>query len=550
VRSDFKLRGNIADTVLYFGIATYGNWSSPNEVRFVVSIDANRDGADDYEVISSSISRDGFQSDIFTATVRNLATGATRSRFYFLNSARASSYNSAPYNTNVIVLPAAAADLGLTDANARFDYQVKTRVLVTAENQNVELDRSKRLTYDAAKPGLSFGNFTFYFDTPGNTIPVQYNRADFYAAGSRGALLLHHHNTAGNHDQVLFAPALTPTLASLSPNSALRGSPAFTLTVNGSNFNTGSVVRWNGVDRATSFVSTTRLTASIPASDLSVAGAASVTVFTPAPGGGMSNALSFTVIIQGYEADVAPRPNGNNNGTVTAADWTQIGRFVSGLDVAGNGSEFQRADCAPKNSLGDGRLTVADWVQAGRYAAGLDSVVPAGGPTNPASVAVTMKSNGISTAAPWPESVKLRVVSAAKASERSDRINSPTIQLDARGGENALGFSLHFDPRRARFAGATLSGELGHAAFFVNTRQAASGRIGFVLALPAGERLAAGAQSLMTIHFGVAAGRSIANPQVSFGDEPVARAIADVNANATFTTVRLSPEKFQSSAGR
>jgi hypothetical protein len=524
VRSNFRVRGSIADTTLYFGIATHGNWSTPSEVEVTVGIDTNRDGVDDFEVRNGATHSD-FSGDAFIVRARNAATGVIFSRSFFLNSASAAQYNSVPYNTNVMVLLVRAADLGLTDADARFDYHVRTRVRFTEE----VLDRSKRLTYDAARPGLSFSNFDFWFDRPGNTIAAQYNRADFYAAGSRGALLLHHHNTAGNHDQVLFAPAFAPTLASLNPNSALIGSPAFTLTVNGANFNTGSVVRWNGSDRITSFVSTTRLTANIPASDLSAAGAASVTVFTPAPGGGVSNALSFTVIIQGYEADVAPRPNGDNNGTVTAADWAQIGRFVSGLDVVGNGSEFQRADCAPRSSLGDGRITVADWVQAGRYAAGLDPVAPAGGPTTPASVTVAMKSNGVSAAASWPEPAKLRVV---KASGRSGRINSLTIQLDARGGENAIGFSLHFDPRQARFAGATLSRELGHTAFFVNARQAASGRIGVVLSLPAGARLPGGAQSLMTIHFSAAAGRSIVNPQVSFGDEPVAREVADVSANS------------------
>jgi len=86
-----------------------------------------------------------------------------------------------------------------------------------------------------------------------------------------------------------------PTLASLSPNGIAAGSAAFTLTVTGTNFINASVVRWNGSDRATTFVSNTQLTAAIPATDIAAAGAASVTVFNPAPGGGASNAMSFTV---------------------------------------------------------------------------------------------------------------------------------------------------------------------------------------------------------------------------------------------------------------
>src|SRR5262249_26064361 len=87
--------------------------------------------------------------------------------------------------------------------------------------------------------------------------------------------------------------------------------------------------------------------------------------------------------VQGYEADVAPRPNGNNDGNVSIADWVQVGRFAAGLDTAQIGSEFQRADCAPSATLGNGAITIADWVQAGRYAAGLDPVVLAGGPAAP-----------------------------------------------------------------------------------------------------------------------------------------------------------------------
>ncbi|PYV19998.1 MAG: hypothetical protein DMG07_00560, partial [Acidobacteria bacterium] len=86
-----------------------------------------------------------------------------------------------------------------------------------------------------------------------------------------------------------------PNITAINPTSAQAGAPAFNLTVNGANFIAGSVVRWNGADRATAFVSETRLTASIPASDVASAGSASVTVFNPSPGGGTSNAASFTI---------------------------------------------------------------------------------------------------------------------------------------------------------------------------------------------------------------------------------------------------------------
>ena len=86
-----------------------------------------------------------------------------------------------------------------------------------------------------------------------------------------------------------------PTLSAISPTTATAGGPAFTLTVTGVDFVDGSVVRWDGADRTTAFVSGTQLTATIPAGDIATAGTATVTVENPAPGGGESNELTFTV---------------------------------------------------------------------------------------------------------------------------------------------------------------------------------------------------------------------------------------------------------------
>ena len=86
-----------------------------------------------------------------------------------------------------------------------------------------------------------------------------------------------------------------PVITSINPASAATGGPAFTLTVNGSNFVSSSQVRWNGSPRPTQFITSSQLTAAIPASDLAAAGPVSVTVFNPTPGGGSSTAVTFTV---------------------------------------------------------------------------------------------------------------------------------------------------------------------------------------------------------------------------------------------------------------
>ena len=86
-----------------------------------------------------------------------------------------------------------------------------------------------------------------------------------------------------------------PSIVSLSPARASAGAGAFTLTVNGAGFATASEVRWNGAARPTTFVSATQLRCAITAADVAAPSTASVTVFSPAPGGGTSTAASFVV---------------------------------------------------------------------------------------------------------------------------------------------------------------------------------------------------------------------------------------------------------------
>ena len=87
-----------------------------------------------------------------------------------------------------------------------------------------------------------------------------------------------------------------PFLNPVVPDAAAPGSPAFSLTVTGTGFVNGSTVNWNGSSRATTFVSSSKLTAAILSSDLAEPGTATVTVVSPGPGGGVSNSQFFQVV--------------------------------------------------------------------------------------------------------------------------------------------------------------------------------------------------------------------------------------------------------------
>jgi subtilisin family serine protease len=124
------------------------------------------------------------------------------------------------------------------------------------------------------------------------------------------------------------AVSAVPAIGSLSPARASAGSGAFTLTVNGTGFVTTSEVRWNGLARATTFVSSTQLRASIAGGDVATPGTADVTVFSPAPGGGTSAPLAFTIapapVLTVSTATAAPGSSVTvtlTNGPGGAFDW-------------------------------------------------------------------------------------------------------------------------------------------------------------------------------------------------------------------------------------
>ncbi len=83
------------------------------------------------------------------------------------------------------------------------------------------------------------------------------------------------------------------TLSSLSPIVAMQGSGGFSLTANGSNFTPSSQVVFNGVGETTTFVSSSQLTASVSAGDISQPGTFPVTVQSS---GMASSAVNFYVV--------------------------------------------------------------------------------------------------------------------------------------------------------------------------------------------------------------------------------------------------------------
>jgi uncharacterized protein (TIGR03437 family) len=127
--------------------------------------------------------------------------------------------------------------------------------------------------------------------------------------------------------------APTPGLTALSPATAIATSTSFTLTVTGTGYFPSSQVEWNGTALATTYVSATQLTASVPSSLIASAGSASVIVNT---GQANSPALNFTI--------TAPP-------AITTLSPASIVAYSAAFTLTVNGTGFTSAAIVAWNSI-------------------------------------------------------------------------------------------------------------------------------------------------------------------------------------------------------
>jgi len=141
--------------------------------------------------------------------------------------------------------------------------------------------------------GSALGNTHFVSSTQ---VTVTVPAANIANAGTASVTVTNPAPGGGTSNAVTFAiNNPVPNLTSLNPSSKNHGATDFTLAVHGTGFVSTSQVKWKGSNRATTFVSKTLVQAAITAADIANPGTAQVTVVNPVPGGGTSNALSFTI---------------------------------------------------------------------------------------------------------------------------------------------------------------------------------------------------------------------------------------------------------------
>ena len=121
--------------------------------------------------------------------------------------------------------------------------------------------------------------------------------SDIATAGSVQIVVINPPPNGGTSNTVsLNVTNPVPDLGSLSPAAAGAGTiTPTTLTVTGTGFVTNSTVMINGAPHATVFSNSTQIQTTLTGADLAAGGVDQVQVFSPGPGGGTSNPLTFAV---------------------------------------------------------------------------------------------------------------------------------------------------------------------------------------------------------------------------------------------------------------
>lgn len=236
VASDIAAAPSLADTLVAFGIASYGDFSigSAVDTEFDIYIDTDGSGLGDdlggAEFVMFNwdlgMATGGDANDVYVTALVNL-TNNDLALFYA--NALDANYNTNVFNNNVLMMEVTAADLGLTAGNTRINYAV---VSFAREAEGV-VDSTAQMSFDVASPGVSTAN-SIYLDLPDATFNVAYNTPAFEANSSRGLLLLHHHNSAAfGRAETLLAPVDLGVSLS-GPDRLLTPSGTYTATVTNS----------------------------------------------------------------------------------------------------------------------------------------------------------------------------------------------------------------------------------------------------------------------------------------------------------------------------
>lgn len=186
-----------------------------------------------------------------------------------------------------------------------------------------------------------------------------------------------------------------PSISSIAPSSVTAGAGATVVTVTGVGFFLTSQITFDGAPAVTTFVDATHLKATLATSQLATAGSISVRVVNPAPGGGMSSALAFTVnnpgpVISALSPPSVPAGSADRTITITGTGFVTTSTAKSnGVAIATNYvSATQLSAIVPSTHL----------VSPGTVSITVTNAAPAGGTSAPKGLTVGCDTTGVDVA--------------------------------------------------------------------------------------------------------------------------------------------------------
>lgn len=202
----------------------------------------------------------------------------------------------------------------------------------------------------------------------------------------------------GASDEVTFAVVNPePKLTALAPLSVLAGAGGAELTVSGAEFVQGAKIVFGTTDIATTFVSSSKLTAAIPPDLLTTSGSVPVVVVNPSPGGGSSPSIAFTIsnpsaTIQSINPSAAFVGSAAFEMTVSGSG------FVSGSAVVFNGTPLSTT--SPGAGKLKAKVPASSLTAAGDFPIAVQNPPPGGGVSAPVVFKVQYPTPSVTSVAP------------------------------------------------------------------------------------------------------------------------------------------------------
>ena len=288
VTSDYVTRVPNTAARIVFGIEGFGgaateDFPTSDKEIFIDTGDGAGGPPDGIADFAIYLSRNGTGAEnVYVPVLVKLHPSTAATTGFFTNGLNAAVADTNAYNNTCVTIPVSASSM--VDAgypalgsvgHTLFQYQVVT---FDRNGDPTPVDETPVLTYDLANPGLEVENSAIvaqtvfsssndhvenfmYKDIPTNSIPVNYNGANFRANNSIGVLLFHMHNADGSRGEIV--AFRRPTISGFSPS---HGPVGTFVTITGANFGAGTGVDFHGtVATSVNVLTANTLVATVPA---------------------------------------------------------------------------------------------------------------------------------------------------------------------------------------------------------------------------------------------------------------------------------------------